>query len=248
MLWVLLFSLIFESNKDAPLLSDHYKSDMKRIVEDKTRSKELITYSKNYGDLYKSFEKAEKKASKEIRLINENRNASEKDFEQYFDKRSLNINLYLDSAITLRIISAELMTSYEWGQMIEIYDRKRTKTSKDETKYREKIHEFFNRFRKNTIHSLNEENPKRDEIITLINKLEKSIYDYVNETKKTKVWDDNRVRNKKAKRNELKAVIKRFEANFEQVYKDYKNLHFSLVEFTSEKEWKKAVKAMNKKI
>jgi hypothetical protein len=227
----LLIGMLLGGGNISAFVVEDFPKEVKTNIDDKERQKEVISSFKPYEKEFKKVQKDLNKSKKKMKKLNLDRNASSEDIQEILDEADLAWKGIQTTGVQNRVETLELLSDEEWeliiAKSLEEFDKKEIK--KQEKAYKE--------FEKN--------------FAKLQSTIEKEISDadhknYVDANMNRTIRELEEFGKKDANEEELNEALAAIDDAREQFFDGIVKLHFDLVEFTTDEEWTKIAKSVNK--
>lgn len=244
MIWALLFALLLGGSESA-FLNPKVKNHIKKHVESPERKDEILTILKNYEGEIKSYNKAKKKMTKELELLNGDRDASDAAFKDLF-RRFMNHQKRIDEiGLQGRLKIQALITDAEWEKLMSdavvIHEQDKKNREKTISKLRISMSKAEQKG-KNVI----KEDSRKLHIQKIISDFNSTVIEIMKENKSFNHVENSVLASRTSNAAQLNQVTEEVNRLKWQFFDAYLITHMQLAEFTTEKEWSAVIKAMNK--
>ena len=240
MIWALIFSVLIAilTGGDSPYLLPKMDSIIKKHVQDDVRKDTLLLLIKETKIERKAFVKADKKLSKELNDLAQSRESTRQDFDNLI-QRSHESRKKSNSANLKFINEAQnLITEAEWANMKPDFKKSILKLDKRMQKGAKQTEKAFNKLEKKILNTINDID-KANKVKEALHNCEKSIITTLTEYR-TKMLDENSILYQyKVEKQQIIDLQKQHDNNIKKVIEEAADLHFILVENTTENEWNK---------
>ena len=230
------------------LISDLDKG-VKKFVVSKEQQKEILAEFKIGKKEIKQLQKSRKATLKALKSINSDRNASREDFNAYHEELLEFITAVQDIILTTRIGVIQNITDGEWDQIMEfssdnlMKSREKLQAKIDKGKVKDPFDEVKESITKHIT------DPKKQELaLEALDELKESYIQLAGMLNKRNAVDMPVIKNKNSSREELLEIASEVNTLRSQAYEGLVDFHFKLLEYTSDKEWDKVIKSVNKLI
>jgi len=241
---IALLTMLLGDN-DLPFLLPREEKSINRVIDDKEKHKLLDFIVKGVEDKEKQYKKDKKGYTKELETLNLDRHTTTEQFSEVAN----NIYITNDEAfrfmIKIRLSIAQVITTDEWNLILE---DSRDRFKKNVIKY-EKIYPEFEKTMEKIIKRVeNVISNKEDAAIIAyqMRSFSKLTLKNSKELVAINVYDHPVLSNIEATEEELLAVAPEIHKLRTEVVEEYIAIHNLLAKITTEKEWPKVVKKVNK--
>ena len=238
MIWALIFAFLLAIFGGSPVLLPNMDKLAKEHIEDKDRKDDMLLLIKEAQKQRKAFAKKDKKISKEMNKVFALRESSHQDFTILIDK-------WIESreemqAVNQKLIyeSQNIITEQEWKNMKPDFKKGIEKLDKQATKKRKQVDKAFikmeSKFKK-TI----EDDEKSQKAIQTLNAFKVSIDNTMNGYSEQMLDENSIVYEYTIEKQQIIDIQDKHTKILNEALSGYTDLHFTLVDVTTEKEWKK---------
>ena len=241
----ILIGLLFGGGNISAFLIEDLPKEIKHNVDDKEKQKEILAVLKEFDKEFKKAQKEIDKSKKELKKLNLERTSSEESIRAEFDKVTDIWKKLQTDGIEKRIQVTSMLTEDEWEKIVA---GSVSELDKKEQKSQDKIFEDFEKELNKTKKEIKKSIPD----VAKANKIEDAFLAFSNEIKAYITANMDRTlrnyetfRNLNATKDELEEALSNVENSREKVFDGIINLHFELVELTTDDEWKSLAKAVN---
>jgi len=242
----LLIGMLFGGGNISAFVVEDFPKEVKKNVDDKERQKEIMASFKPYEKEFKKVQKDLNKSKKKMKKLNLDRNASSEDIESILDGANDAWKGVQTSGLQSRAKTLEMLSDEEWeliiAKSLEEFDKKDVK--KQEKAYKE----FEKKFTKlkATIEKEITDADKKDQILATLETFKIDMKNYVDASANRTIKELHEFGDKDATEAELNEALSTIDDAREQFFDGIVKLHFDLVESTTDEEWSKISKAVNK--
>lgn len=241
MLIALLFSYLISlivGGEAAPFLLVENTKIVKKHVIDEERRDSILFILEDAKDQHKAIQKETKAISKSLNKLAKNRDAQREDFEA-MARESYKLRVEMQEVNLNAVMkSRNLITEEEWELIGVEFFEENAKTSKLVKKRVKQIQNGFDKTEKKFRRVINEGEGAEASVISL-REFETSFLYVVSEYVKFMLNDDAVVYSYNVPREEVMVLQRQHIENLANVFDALVDLHFVLVDNSSEKEWKK---------
>jgi len=231
----LLIGMLLGGGNVPAFVVEDFPKEIKTHVVDKERQKEILNITKPYEKEFKSVQKDLNKSKKKMKKLHLDREASSDDIGQILDEASDSWQAIQTTGFQNRTEALKILTEEEWeliiAKSIEEFDKKEIK--KQEKAYKE----FEKNFEKLELTVEKE--------ITFAS-FKKDMENYVDANKNRTIKELHAFADMNATQEELKEAMSTIDQARDQFFDGVVKLHFDLVELTTDEEWSKIAKSVNK--
>ena len=244
MLWALLFTLIF-SGPESGMINAKFKKHVKKYVVEKERKDQILILVKFFEKESKALRKKEKKSMTQLAELNTSKTTTTEQFQEFFNQVMIDRTKMNDIKLETRMKVQQLIEPSEWDQIVTASKAYWNKNEKKRAKQISKLKKSFLKTELKIEKTITDPHRQqkalaivrqfKDEVV----RIEKAIDD-VNINNKTAMGNLN------ATESEIAEMIKQIYDLQWQLFENYKTNHLQLVEITTDQEWDKIVKSLNK--
>lgn len=242
---VALFSVLFFGGAQEYFFIEKLEKGVKKYVVDKDRSKDILADLKLTKSMIKTFNKKRKAELSEFHSMNLDRSISRVVFVDYFEDRIEERLIFQEKMIEKRLLVVSKIEDGEWKEIINLSDafvqKKMAKVEKKGVK------DPFEAVIK-TIKSNIADHNNQAKVISIVQEFKEEYMDLLNEVNAVNTIESELLRNKKTSAAEFRKLANDMNQLREKAYLRLIDLHFDLKEITSESEWNKIMKSVNKVI
>ena len=224
-------------------LTPDLKKNVKKYVLDENRKDQIFSLMKESKKRQLAFYKSRKKAYKNYKKINLDRNSTLLDHQTfvntYFETR-LEISSY---SIDKELAMKKLTTEEEWDNIMNSVMEQQDK-GKVQKKMKEDSQKFFEKLTEIAQTSITNESNKRT-VMESLDEFEEDINAYIPIVAELSYKNHETIRDYKATKAEYENGAKELHELRQEINDDFLKLRFQLLELTTVKEWKKIIKAYN---
>lgn len=242
----LLLTMLFGGGNISAFIVEDLPKEIKANIEDKERQKEILVNVKDYDKEFKKSQKELNRVKKDLKKLNLDRVGSKEEIEGKLGEAAAIWKSLLESGIEHRTEVTNMLEEEEWQEIIansmEEFDKK-------EIKSQEKAYNGFEKKWATLSSTVLKEIPDEDRRL----KIEKEfdgfkglMKQYVDANMKRTVRENQVYADRSASEAELTAALSDIENVRLSLFDSFVNLHFELVELTTDEEWTKISKAVNK--
>jgi hypothetical protein len=242
----LLIGMLLGGGNVPAFVVEDFPKEIKTHVVDKERQKEILNITKPYEKEFKSVQKDLNKSKKKMKKLHLDREASSDDIGQILDEASDSWQAIQTTGFQNRTEALKILTEEEWeliiAKSIEEFDKKEIK--KQEKAYKE----FEKNFEKLelTVEKEITDIDRQEQIKATFASFKKDMENYVDANKNRTIKELHAFADMNATQEELKEAMSTIDQARDQFFDGVVKLHFDLVELTTDEEWSKIAKSVNK--
>ena len=244
-----LLAALFFGPEESPFILPKAEKKVKKMVLDKERKKEVLAIMKDYKKEWKALNKTKKKQTKTIAKLNKDRSADQKQLEELFeafrDQRMELNNKLIDG----RLKAAEIIEQDEWDNIMADVKVPKPKVEKKLTKAEAKAKIKQDK----KIQAIGDEveaafsDPgKREQATKYLLEFENNIVELLTTANNFNYKDQKALHSRDASREEILEVVEKLEDFRAKTHQSYLSLRQNLVKLSSDDDWPKLAKALNK--
>lgn len=242
----LLLTMLFGGGNISAFIVEDLPKEIKANVEDKDRQKEILLPVKAYDKEFKKSQKGLNRVKKDLKKLNLDRDASKEDIEGELD-RALDIwKELIASGVDHRQEVTKMLDDEEWQNIIA---NSMGEFDKKEIKNQEKAYKGFEKkwtsLSSTVLKEITEEE-RRVKVEAEFDKFKGLMKEYVDASMKRTVRENKVYADRVSTKAELTDALSDIENVRASLFDSFVHLHFELVELTTEEEWTKIAKAVNK--
>jgi arsenate reductase-like glutaredoxin family protein len=245
MVWALLFALIFGGGSQSVLLNPDLKKHIRKFVENKENKKQLLTITKSYEKEAKAFIKKEKKMVKQMGQLNSQRTTTEEEFREFFTNAITQYKEFQQKGLECRLEIQQLLTESESMQIFKASEESWKKSEKTREKWVIRLRKQFDKLN-SKINKQVQDQTRRDQTIEIVDEFRNNLIDIKCEYDKFNIIDNPILKKHDATKSELQTELDLQNELRCQFYNVYIENHSKLVNFTTEEEWDKVIKSVNR--
>lgn len=223
--------------------------EIKKIIYDPERKEALLSLNKSMIDEIKAFDKFNKAYIKTIPKQNMNRDLSrpdiEKLFQESFDERKRLQAKLLEGTLKFQKLTSE----EEWEAIMDLMEtpsaKEKRKLDKSEEKMIRAEQKPLEKI-KEVIESNIPNKERQNKVLNTFSNFETRINELLDQSHEMDPSSNETLRKYNVSRSELEAINREQNEIRDKVYKEFIDMHFEMVEVTTEAEWKAITKAVNK--
>ncbi|MDN3642893.1 hypothetical protein QWY87_09295 [Lutimonas halocynthiae] len=242
----LLIGMLLGGGNISAFVIEDFPKEVKTNIDDKERQKEVISSFKPYEKEFKKVQKDLNKSKKKMKKLNLDRNASSKDIQEILDDANLAWKGVQTTGVQNRVKTLEMLSDEEWeliiAKSLEEFDKKEIK--KQEKAYKE----FEKNFAKlqSTVEKEISDADHKAKILATLDTFKSDMKNYVDANMNRTIRELEEFGEKDANEEELNEALAAIDDAREQFFDGIVKLHFDLVESTTDEEWTKIAKSVNK--
>lgn len=242
----LLIGMLLGGGNISSYVVEDFPKEVKSNVDDKDRQKEILAITKPYEKEFKSVQKDLKKSKKQMKKLNLDRNASSEDIDEILDEANASWKHIQGTGVKARTEVMSMLSDEEWeliiAESLEDFDKK-------EIKKQQKAYDNFEKKFVKLRAAIEKEisDPERQEkIFASFDSFKKDMKNYVDANMNRTAKELEEFSKRDATEEELNAALLTIDDARDQFFESIEALHFNLVEQTTEEEWTKIAKSVNK--
>jgi len=242
----LITMLFFAGGTFSPVLIEDAKKEIKTYVTDENTQKEVLLILDAQTKANKSYQKQIGKYKKNLKEVNADCNSKEEDLKKVIGQIIQAWSDFQAGALDRRMELQTKIKQEEWDQIIA---RSLEEPNEKQIKKSKKEYDKFvgNLAKTKEVISENIDDPdKTNKALAAFQDFEESFEALTMAVKDRNMSGQEEFQNINAAREDLQAAMDRFNKIRGDFYDDVLNLHFKLREYTTEDEFKKIIKAVNK--
>jgi len=242
----LLIGMLLGGSNIPVFIVEDLPKEIKRNIDDKERKNEILSILKVYEKEFKNSQKSLDKLKKKMKKLNLDRNSKKDSIYKVLNDASDIWEKLQASGIDNRISVQEMLTQEEWEMIIS---RSIDEMSKKEVKNLEKEHKNFNKEYDKLQRAIANQitNPERLKIIDqAFLDFKILLKDYIQANKEKTLRYNDEFQNLNATKSDLTEAMSFVDESRTKLFDGIVKLHFELTEITTEEEWNKIAKSVNK--
>lgn len=242
----LLIGMLLGGGNVPAFVVEDFPKEVKTHVDDKERQKEIFIITKPYEKEFKKVQKDLNKSKKKMKKLHLDRNASSDDIGQILDEASDSWKDIQSKGFQYRTEALKILTEEEWeliiAKSLEEFDKKEIK--KQEKTYKE----FEKNFEKLqlTVEKEITDADRQEQIKATFTSFKKDMKNYVDANTKRTLKEMIAFGDMNATEEELESAMSPIDEARDKFFDSVVKLHYDLVEMTSDEEWNKIAKSVNK--
>jgi len=243
---VLLIGMLFGGGNMPAFVVEDFSKEVKTNVDDKERQKEILSSIKPYEKEFKSVQKELNKSKKKMKKLNLDRNASSEDINEILDGAAVAWKDVQKIGLQTRSETLQMLSEEEWELIIS---KSLKELDKKEIKKLEKAYkEFEKNFAKlkSTVENEITDAERKEKIRATFASFKKDIKNYATANMNRTIKEMEAFRDLNATEDELNVALSSLDEARDQFFDGIVTLHFDLVELTTDEEWTKISKSVNK--
>ena len=242
----LLIGMLLGGQNISAYIVEDLPKEIKANVDDKEKQKEILSITKAYEKEFKGVQKDLKKSKKQMKKLNLDRNTTPESINAVLDEADNSWKEVQTLGLKSRSAVLEMLSQEEWSGIIskslEDYSKK---DLKKQDKALEDFEKKFDKLKKDVAKEITD--PKRQEnIFATFDTFKVDMENYVAANRKRTIKDMGDFGNLEASEAELQQELSSLDEARSQFFEGIEKLHFELVENTTEEEWAKIAKSVNK--
>jgi len=242
----LLIGMLLGGGNISAFVVEDFPKEVKTNVDDKERQKEIMNSFKPYEKEFKKVQKDLNKSKKKMKKLNLDRNASAEDIQSILDDANDAWKGVQTSGVQSRAETLEMLSDEEWeliiAKSLEEFDKKDIK--KQEKAYKEFEKQFAKL--KSTVENEITDADNKEKILATLDTFKSDMKNYADASTNRTIKELEAFGNKEATEEELIEALATIDDAREQFFDGIVKLHFDLVESTTDEEWGKIAKSVNK--
>ena len=244
MIWALLFSIFF-GGSESIFLNSKVKKHIKKHVEEKDTRKEIQLIIKAFEKEGKKFKKSEKDWNRELVDLNANRAATDDQFKAFFQRYMEAKKVLNESGLSARIEIRDKISPEIWEKIIVDARTTYEKEEKKRGKYISKLSKSISKIEKKAGKNITETS-RREEVKRAIAEFKNSVIEIQKEYDRYNYAENSVLANYNSSLNELQKVQDELDLLQWQLFNAFTDTHMKLVRFSTDEEWHKVQKSLNK--
>lgn len=249
-LFIILSTVLGGSSED-PFILPKAEKVVKQAIEEPARRDQAVLAMKSYSKEWKKLLKSRKKQAKTVSKLNKDRSADQQAIAGLFENYRTERRIVKDQLIAFRLNIQDLMTDEEWVTLIDqvedVKPKKAKKQEKAQLKSNLKKDKNFLAIESEIQAAFSDPN-KIEEVNKDLNEFEDDLTNLLFETQEGHAQIVEIMRNRNATKDQLTEVIMRQEDYRTKVHASFLELRTNLVEISTDDNWSKIAKALNKLI
>jgi len=247
-LFTILFTVLSGGSEEPFILKNAKKTAKKAIVEPERR-KEALTGIKAYSKQWKKLQKTNKKQVKALKKLNKDLSSDSQEISDLFEHYRTDRRKVKDELIEFRLQIQELMTDEEWETVIDqienIKPKKEKKLEKKQLKSRLKQDSRLLAIR-DEIETAFSDPDKVDKVKKSLLDFEEDLINLMDKSQEDPINVLEVMRNRNASREDISNVVVLQEDYRAKAHSSFLDMRMDLVELSTEDNWPKIAKALNK--
>lgn len=243
--------LSVNSNKEDPFIFPKEEKLVKHAIQDPERRKEAVHIMKIYKKDWKQLQKMRKKHEKAVKKLNKDFNADTHDMEQLLEELREKRRRLKDDMAEIRLNFQQLLTSDEWEELISQIDalkeKRASKKERKEIKAELKRNKMLSKIEAE-IEAAFTDPEKVEEVRRDLDQFEEDLSNLMFAMQEEPAELMKVIRNQNATYEELTEIIEKLDNYLIQMQASFLTLRSELQELSSEDQWRKIAKALNKLI
>lgn len=245
MFWAFLFTLIFAGGSQSVLLNPDFKKHTRKFVENKENKKQILTITKSYEKEAKAFLIKEKKMVKQMGQLNSQRTTTEDEFREFFTNAMTHYKQFQQKGLASRLEIQQLLAESEGKQILKASEDNWKKSEKPREKRVIRLRKQFDKLN-SKINKQVQDETRQGQAIEIVDKFRNTLTDIKREYDKFNLIDNPILRKHNATKSELQTELDLQNELRWQFYNVYIETHNKLVKVTTEEEWDKVIKSVNR--
>lgn len=242
----LLIGMLLGGSNIPTFIVEDLPKEIKRNIDDKERKDEILSILKEYEKEFKKSQKSLDKLKKKVKKLNLDRNSEKDSIDKVLNDASGIWQSIQTSGINNRILVQELLSEEEWENIIaKSIDELDKKEIKNQKKQYEKFNKEYDKV-KNTIAEQITDVERRKKIDEAFIELKNLMKDYLEANKIKTLRYNDAFQNLNASKADLTEALSFLDESRIKLFDGIVKLHFELTEITTDEEWSKIAKSVNK--
>ena len=247
----IILSTVLGGGSEDPFILPKAEKVVKQAIEEPARKDQAALAMKSYSKQWKKLLKSRKKQAKSVSKLNKDRSADPQAIADLFQDYRSKRRGVKDSLITFRLDIQKLMTDEEWAKIIDqlesVKPKKVKKQEKAELKSQLKQDKKLMAI-ESEIQAAFSDPEKIEEVKIDLDKFEDDLTNLLFETQEGPTNVVEIMRNRNATKDQLTEVIMKQEDYRAKAHASFLELRTNLVEISTDDNWSKIAKALNKLI
>ncbi len=247
----IILSTVLGGSPEDPFILPNAEKIVKSSIEDTDRNKEAMVAMKSFSKDWEKLQNVKKKQAKALSKLNQDRATNPQEIADIFKNYRSERRIVKDQLIEFRLNIQDLMTDEEWvtliNQIEDVKPKKARKQEKAELKDNLKKDKNFLAI-ENEIQAAFSDPEKIEEVKKDLNKFEDDLTNLLFVIQEEPANLIEVMRTRSASREVLTEVITKQEDYRSKVHASYLVLREELVQLSTEDNWSKIAKALNKLI
>lgn len=242
----LLIGMLLGGGNISAYVVEDFPKEVKRNVDEKERQKDILAITKPYEKEFKSVQKDLKKSKKQMKKLHLDRNASSEDINEILDNSNTSWKDIQAKGVAARTEVMAMLSDEEWELIIansmEEFDKKEIKKQK---KAYDNFEKKFTKLRATVSKEITD--PEHlEKIFATFDSFQADMKSYVEANMNRTAKELEEFSQREATEDELNAAFSVVDEARDRFFEGIEKLHFDLVELTTEEEYAKIAKAVNK--
>lgn len=227
------------------LLNPDFNKNTRKFVENKANKKQILTITKSYEKEAKAFLKKEKKMVKQMGNLNAQRTTTEEEFREFFTNAMAEYKQLQQKGLASRLEIQQLLTDAEGKQILKASEDRSKKSEKTREKKVTGLRKQFDKLN-SIINKQVQDATRQGQAMEIVDKFRNTLIDIKREYDKFNIIDNPILKKHDATKSELQTELDRQNELRWQFYNAYIETHDELVKVTTEEEWDKVIKSVNR--
>lgn len=242
---ITLLTILFFGGVQQIFFIDKLEKGVKQYVLDKDRSKEIQSDLKESKAFIKAFNKDRSSKIKQFHTMNMDRDLHREDMLEFFEERVKERVLFQEEVLNQRIKVVAKIEPAEWKNIIALSDETVQKAEEKASKKEEKD-AFAKVF--DTIDKKIKENDRQVQVIALVQNFQMRYNDLGARVKSINTKESDLLVNKESSKEDFLSLAREVNELRNIAYQAFVDLHFDILDATTEEEWPAIMGAINKVI
>ena len=242
----LLIGMLLGGGNMSAFVIEDFPKEVKANIDDKERQKEVMSSFKPYEKEFKKIQKDLDKSKKKMKKLNLDRNASSEDIQEILNEANLAWKGIQATGVQDRVKTLEMLSDEEWeliiAESLKEFDKKEIK--KQEKAYKE-FEKNFAKLESSVEKEITDADHK-EKILATLDTFKNDMKNYVDANMNRTIRELEEFGKKDATEEKLNEELSTIDDAREQFFDGIVKLHFDLVESTTDEEWTKIAKSVNK--
>ena len=240
---VALFTVLFFGGPQEYFFIEKLEKGVKKFVVEKDRSKEILADLKLTKSMIKTFNKERKGKLSDFHSMNMDRSISRETLVEFFEERVKERKVFIKKMIEQRLAVVSKIDDGEWKEIISLSDATvEKKMAKVEKKGQPDPFEAVIK----SVRSNIADQDKQAKAISVVENFKIEYTKLLTEVNAVNTIESKLLNDKNSTAGEFQALADDMNQLREKAYKNLVDLHFQIKDVTTETEWSKIMKSINK--
>ena len=240
---VALFTVLFFGGPQEYFFIEKLEKGVKKFVVEKDRSKEILADLKLTKSMIKTFNKERKGKLSDFHSMNMDRSISRETLVEFFEERVKERKVFIKKMIEQRLAVVSKIDDGEWKEIISLSDATvEKKMAKVEKKGQPDPFEAVIK----SVRSNIADQDKQAKAISVVENFKIEYTELLTEVNSVNTIENKLLNDKNTTANEFQVLADDMNQLREKAYKNLVDLHFQIKDVTTETEWSKIMKSINK--